>query len=191
MLDTKCTGATVSVIGKHLSAIESPYRLPYPDGFFDVVVSNTVMEHVMDYDQTLAELGRLLKPGGVFLHSFPARWIPIEPHTFVPLATVLRTQWWLRLWASFGVRNSFQTNASATWTLKNCTYLRDHTTYLKAGDLMRYFRRYFSEVRFVEIEFLRSSPHTRGQVLAKLAAVIPFVSHLYRSCWNRVLFGRR
>jgi len=184
-------GCDFSAVGDNLSAVESPYRLPYPDGFFDVIVSITVMEHVMDYDEVLAELRRVLKPNGAFLHSFPARWTPIELHTFVPLATVLRAQWWLKVWATIGVRNSFQTgSAPAEVALKNYIYLRDHTNYPKTGALMRCFRRYFSEVRFVEAEFLRNSPHGRGRVLSKLA-VIPLVRRLYRTCWNRVLFGRR
>jgi ubiquinone/menaquinone biosynthesis C-methylase UbiE len=184
-------GCDFSAVGDNISAVETPYRLPYPDEFFEVVVSNTVMEHVMNYDEVLAELRRVLKPKGAFLHSFPARWTPIELHTFVPLATVLRAQWWLTLWAAVGVRNSFQTgSAPAEVALKNYVYLREHTNYLTSSSLMRYFRKYFSEVRFVEREFLRNSPNPRGQVLSELSA-IPFIPHLYRTCWNRVLFGRR
>lgn len=40
--------------------------LPYPDNFFDVVICVDVLEHIADIKQTLAEIGRVLKPGGVF-----------------------------------------------------------------------------------------------------------------------------
>jgi ubiquinone/menaquinone biosynthesis C-methylase UbiE len=38
--------------------------LPYPDAEFDAVYGNHVLEYIADLDQTLAELRRLLRPGG-------------------------------------------------------------------------------------------------------------------------------
>lgn len=40
--------------------------IPIPDETFDVVVCVDVLEHVADLSQTLTEIGRVLKPGGVF-----------------------------------------------------------------------------------------------------------------------------
>jgi len=40
--------------------------LPYGDASFDVVVCVDVLEHVQSVPQTLAEITRVLKPGGVF-----------------------------------------------------------------------------------------------------------------------------
>ena len=91
----------------------STYRLSYPDHAFDIVISASVLEHVMDYTSSLKELRRVLRPGGAFLHMFPSRSTPIEPHVFVPGATVLRSRLWLLLWAALGVRNSFQRGLSA------------------------------------------------------------------------------
>lgn len=55
------------------------------------------MEHVLDYPSTVAEMRRVLKPGGCCLHIIPSRHVPIEPHVFVPLATILRSEFWLQL----------------------------------------------------------------------------------------------
>ena len=41
--------------------------LPYGDGAFDAVVSVDVLEHVADLGQVIAEVARVLRPGGVFL----------------------------------------------------------------------------------------------------------------------------
>lgn len=63
-------------------------RLPFDDGSFDVVVSNHVVEHVGDRgDQAvhLAELVRVLAPGGVAYLATPTRWSLVEPHFKVPL----------------------------------------------------------------------------------------------------------
>jgi SAM-dependent methyltransferase len=47
------------------------HRIPFDDAFFDVVISNQVFEHVADPPAALAEISRVLKPGGVFLALFP------------------------------------------------------------------------------------------------------------------------
>ncbi|MEM9854582.1 MAG: bifunctional 2-polyprenyl-6-hydroxyphenol methylase/3-demethylubiquinol 3-O-methyltransferase UbiG [Pseudomonadota bacterium] len=43
--------------------------LPYDDAAFDAVVCVDVLEHVADLDQVLAEVLRVLRPGGVFLYD--------------------------------------------------------------------------------------------------------------------------
>jgi len=49
--------------------------LPFPDAHFDAVLSSNVLEHVRDLPVALAELARVLKPGGVGLHVMPsASW---------------------------------------------------------------------------------------------------------------------
>ena len=39
-------------------------RLPFPDGRFDVVISNGVIDLIPDKDAVFAELNRVLRPGG-------------------------------------------------------------------------------------------------------------------------------
>lgn len=75
------------LIGRH------PYALPFDDHSFDVVVSDQVFEHVVDYDIALGEIRRVLRDKGESLHVFPSRYTPIEPHVRVPGATVFRA-WW-------------------------------------------------------------------------------------------------
>ena len=41
--------------------------LPFPSGSFDAVVACLVFEHIEAVDEALAEVGRVLKPGGRFL----------------------------------------------------------------------------------------------------------------------------
>lgn len=43
----------------------SAYRLPYPDGQFDVVFAHAVLYHLGDPEKALAEFHRVLKPGGL------------------------------------------------------------------------------------------------------------------------------
>lgn len=50
-------------------------RLPFPDGAFDRVIASEVLEHVPDDEAALAELTRVLRPGGVLAATVPA-WGP-------------------------------------------------------------------------------------------------------------------
>jgi SAM-dependent methyltransferase len=47
-------------------------RLPLPDGAFDFVFSNSVLEHIEDIDSVMAEVARVLRPGGSFLFTVPS-----------------------------------------------------------------------------------------------------------------------
>ncbi|MGH2343875.1 MAG: class I SAM-dependent methyltransferase, partial [Chloroflexota bacterium] len=58
---------------------DHPSRLPYQDDSFDLVVSCGVLEHVEDHDASLAEIHRVLRPGGLLLiYNLPQRWGYIE-----------------------------------------------------------------------------------------------------------------
>lgn len=62
--------------------------LPYVDAMFDVVFSDNVLEHLADPETVLAEVARVLKPGGVFLFKTPNKrhYMPLisrfTPHGF-------------------------------------------------------------------------------------------------------------
>jgi len=49
--------------------------LPYPDGAFDVVIASEILEHVPDDRGAIAELVRVLRPGGSLAITVP-RWLP-------------------------------------------------------------------------------------------------------------------
>lgn len=55
-------------------------RLPFPDASFDGAFVNEVLEHVTDERRSLAEIVRVLKPGGVVAVMSPNRWFPVEGH---------------------------------------------------------------------------------------------------------------
>lgn len=57
-------------------------RLTFHDRSFDLIVSSDVMKHVPDPRRAIAEISRVLKPGGAHIFSIPLRW-PIEPSSTV------------------------------------------------------------------------------------------------------------
>ncbi len=48
--------------------------LPFADNTFDKVICSEVLEHIPDYEGMLAEVQRVLKPGGYFCASVPRAW---------------------------------------------------------------------------------------------------------------------
>lgn len=66
--------------------------LPFADRFFDVVVSNHVLEHVGRRPEQLAhlrEIARVLKDDGIAYLATPNRWTLVEPHYHLPLLSWL------------------------------------------------------------------------------------------------------
>lgn len=57
--------AAATEMGAHVEFIEAEAeRVPFPDGSFDVVISNGVIDLIPDKDAVFAELHRVLVPGG-------------------------------------------------------------------------------------------------------------------------------
>ncbi|CAA9329295.1 MAG: SAM-dependent methyltransferase [uncultured Nocardioidaceae bacterium] len=50
-------------------------QLPFADGEFDRVVAAEVLEHIPDDETAIAELARVLRPGGTLAVTVP-RWLP-------------------------------------------------------------------------------------------------------------------
>ncbi len=82
-------------------------RLPLPAGYFDLVLSHEVLEHVADDRAYLEEIVRVLKIGGRLVLFCPNRGYPFETHGVywrgryhfgnIPLVNYLPRQWRDRL----------------------------------------------------------------------------------------------
>jgi len=70
-------------------AIASGMQLPFADGSFDIVVCNHVYEHVPDAPRLMAEVARVLRPGGVCYFAGGHRLQLIEPHHRLPFLSWL------------------------------------------------------------------------------------------------------
>ena len=54
-------------------------RLPFPDGAFDLVVDFGTCYHIARAAQALAEIARVLAPGGLFVHETPLSQLFAHP----------------------------------------------------------------------------------------------------------------
>jgi SAM-dependent methyltransferase len=64
-------GARFSAEGVEFKRCDVNDGLPYPDGVFDAVVAIEVMEHTRAPYDVLADIARVLKPGGALIFSVP------------------------------------------------------------------------------------------------------------------------
>jgi SAM-dependent methyltransferase len=171
---------------ERLRLIEQPYRLPFEDATFDLIVSNEVFEHVQEMDVAFSEIRRTLKPGGLSVHRFPARWNPIEVHTLVPLASVIPRYRWIALWALLGVRNRFQ--KGKPWrdvALLNTEFLKTRTNYPSRRTIRRVAAQYFPRVEFAETLALKHGHRSRA--LYPVARAFPPIAWVYGAMRARLL----
>ena len=75
-------------------------RLPFHDGAFDFVFSNSVIEHVADHAAFAAEITRVAKR---YFVQTPNKAFPFEPHVLTPLVNYLPKRWQRRLYRNFTV----------------------------------------------------------------------------------------
>jgi SAM-dependent methyltransferase len=135
-------------------------RIPFPDGSFDCVVSNMVMEHVEDIDAVIAEIARVLKPGGIALNLFPDRGVWVESHCRIPFLhrfpkhSNLRVYYAALLsWTGIGARDRSR-EAPLPWARRICMWLDQWTHYRSLPDLHRTFGKRFTGIRHIEDDWL-------------------------------------
>ncbi len=172
-----------------------PYRLPFDDETFDLVLSTSVLEHAANKEQCFREIHRVLRPGGYAMHLFPSKWhLPTEPHIHVPLVSWFWPRCprpWLALWALLGIRNEFQGDLSWREVVKdNARYSATGLSYWTTGQYERLSRQVFGDVRWPARFYVQ---HARGGA-ARLARRLPMkrvVATLVRETRESFLVQRK
>ncbi|MBI2415262.1 MAG: class I SAM-dependent methyltransferase [Candidatus Kerfeldbacteria bacterium] len=59
------------VPGPQVDIVGEAWHLPFPDASFDVLITTQVFEHTMKLTETMAEIRRVVKPGGYIFISAP------------------------------------------------------------------------------------------------------------------------
>lgn len=127
------------------------FRLPFEADSFDLIISTTVLEHVLEPAPVMAEVARALRPDGYALHFYPKKNTIIEPHLFVPFASRIQSWWWFYLWALLGVRNRYQVDMGSREVAdRNMLYCRTGLRYHTDDEMYAYCSRYFKMISFVD-----------------------------------------
>ena len=78
-------GASASAIPRSPTSRATRARSRSPDGAFDVVYSNAVIEHVGGRERQRRFVREALRVGRRVFLTTPNRWFPVEVHTRLPL----------------------------------------------------------------------------------------------------------
>lgn len=79
--------------------------LPFKDKEFDLVVSNSVIEHVGDFEDQRRFAQEIMRCGKRFYVQTPNKWFPVEPHLialgihWLPTTLARRLVRWFSVWA--------------------------------------------------------------------------------------------
>jgi SAM-dependent methyltransferase len=157
---------------QRLSLVTSCERWPYPDGYFDFIVSNQVLEHVADHNVLFGEVRRTLCDGGFSVHLFPLVHYIQEGHIHIPLAHRIRRHGLLRSYIALMSRlgfGSYREHRRAygmtieQYAEEHADYLTFMTNYLSAAQLRSVTKRNGLRADF---------RYTTGFYAAKLRAVL-------------------
>lgn len=113
---------------------------PFPDDSMDMIVSNQVLEHVVDAAAFLQQVRRVLAPGGVCINVFPLADALYEGHLLVPLAAQVRgfeqRAAWLRLMYRLGFGASGKRAGGAAMADQGSDYVHFATHYRTWADFV-------------------------------------------------------
>ncbi len=70
---------------------------PFASASFDVVFSNSVIEHVGDWQRQKQFARECARCGHGYYVQTPNRWFPVDPHTFLPFLHWLPRRWWRKI----------------------------------------------------------------------------------------------
>lgn len=151
--------------------------IPFEDETFDLVVNNQVLEHVPNLDAVLAEVHRVLVPGGLVLSLFPDRGVWREGHCGIPFLHLFPKQNKARVYyaaclRSIGFGYYKAGKAPLEWARDFCAWLDRWTYYRSHREIESAFRSHFSGTKHVEGEYLMRRAGRYGGFVRALPNVI-------------------
>jgi SAM-dependent methyltransferase len=181
------------ILGVHVHQIVDG-RIPFPDQTYDLVVNNQVMEHVDDLDGALAEIDRVLKPGGQVLSLFPTLEVWREPHIGIPLCQRFPKNsraryYYTRILRSAGIGDTNKAPSdSAAWAKEWLDWIDTYTRYRSRKDVLERFDRHFTNTS-IERENIRFRLRERSWgSLAMRAMTLPGAMPIAESLFRRLAF---
>lgn len=152
-------------------------RIPFPDGTFDLVMSNQVLEHVADIDIVLSEMARVLRPGGTCLALFPHREVWREGHTNIPFLHWFPKGsaaqiWYATLLRKLGLGYFKDNLPPMAWAERSCRWINTWCHYRPRRQLNRAFRQHISPPRHIEADWMAKRWPTLRIIPRKLRTLI-------------------
>jgi len=134
-------------------------KMGFSDDYFDLVVSNQVLEHVAALGVVLQEIQRVLRPGGKFCCLFPSREVIREVHCGIPIVHWFPVESWLRypwmiLFRSMGFGYDKGGKPIRRWASDFLECLDKLTFYRTYPEIRSIFLKNFSSLEHIEEEYI-------------------------------------
>ncbi len=171
--------------------LSTPSELPFETGEFHAVYANGVFEHCPEMPALIAEVSRVLIPGGIFLTAFPLRSVVVEPHLGLPFVHWFGEGKLQRLLIRL-LTPLFRPARSCQSIEK---YLQNEVFYWNSAQVRQTLSRHFEETNSLAKEYLMvaKSQTNRNPVLQFVltATGVPIVSsileHVVSRYWTYVV----
>lgn len=122
--------------------------IPYPDKYFNTVVSNCVLEHIPDIRSSLNEIYRILKPGGYFITSvmadqweynqFGSKIFGKKYLDYMRKTQVHHNLFTNKEWQAYFKKSGFKIKSIEGYLYKKSAFYLDFFHYLSIGSLISY-----------------------------------------------------
>lgn len=117
----------------NLKLISSKEKWPFENDFFDIILSNQVMEHVFNQELFLMEIQRTMKDHGYSFHLYPLRHYIYEGHLLIPFVHKFKswttTYYWIK-WAIFLGFGTYRKHKKAGYTNSVIEFAEKHSDYI-------------------------------------------------------------
>ena len=149
--------------------------IPFDNASFDFVINNQVFEHVENLDSVLAEIWRVLKPGGMVLSLFPDKGVWREGHCGVPFLHWFAKDSRTRVYYAAGFRilgfgYHKGTKSVMRWSEDFCDWLDKWTHYRTKQEINSIYSKYFHDIQHIEDYWLQLRLAGRKSLVARLPA---------------------
>lgn len=151
--------------------------IPFDSESFDIIINNQVMEHVENLGSVLAEIQRVLKPGGVVLSLFPDKGVWREGHCGIPFLHWFPKGSHPRIYYAAAFRflgfGYHKGNKSVMrWSKDFCEWLDKWTYYRSRKKIDATYCKYFCDVQHIEDYWLQVRLGGRNTIVKWLPATI-------------------
>jgi SAM-dependent methyltransferase len=152
-------------------------KIPFPDNSFDFVINNQVLEHVEDLNAVVAEMARVLKPGGTVLSLFPHSGIWREAHCGVPFlhwfpkGSRFRVNY-AHLVRILGAGYHTENKSRRQWAEDFCVWLDKWTYYRSYAEIEAIFSKHLSQPHHLESIWLKARLGSRARLLPPTIRVL-------------------